>query len=160
MPQQTHRNNDTGDECSTTPFDEFSGDGRTGPKRGLHLAAIARTLRVLSAVALALAAATALAVVALDFAHWFHRGTSWRVKSALPLIGIGVSYALLQFTLPRTLAEFCLSLAVSAAFILWGAEQFIHTAWIIALVDDFVAFLFVLDLGIVIRGHLARKIDR
>jgi hypothetical protein len=152
--------NDDRAECATTPFDDFSEKRGPRVKRGLHLAAIARMLRVLSAVALAFAVVTAFSVIALDAAHWRHLGASWQVKTALPLIGIGVSYALLQFTLPRTLTEFCLSLAVSLAFILWGAEQFMHTAWIIALVDDFVAFLFVLDLGIVIRGHLTRKIDR
>ena len=152
--------NDERAECATTPFDEFSEKRGLRAKRGLHFGEIARTLRVLSAIALAFAAATAGSIIVLDAAHWIRRGTSWQVKSALPLIGIGVSYALLQFTVPRTRTEFCLSLAVSLAFILWGAEQFMHTAWIISLVDDVVVFLFVLDLGIVIRGHLMRKIDR
>jgi hypothetical protein len=82
------------------------------------------------------------------------------VKSALPLIGIGVSYALLQFTVPRTRAEFCLSLAVSLAFILWGAEQFVPEPRIASRMDDLVVFLFVLDLGIVIRGQLVRSMGR
>jgi len=147
-------------ECATTPFDDYSTGRGSGAKRDLHLAPIAKTLRMLSALALIFAGVTAAAIVALDAVHWFRPDIMWRVKSALPLIGIGISYALLQFTLPRTLAEFCLSLAVSLAFILWGAEQFIHTAWIISMMDDFVAILFVCDLGIVIRGHLTRKIDR
>ena len=147
-------------ECATTPFDDFSEKRGPRVKRGLHLAAIARMLRVLSAVALAFAVVTAFSVIALDAAHWRHLGASWQVKTALPLIGIGVSYALLQFTVPRTRTEFCLSLAVSLAFVLWGAEQFIPSPRIVSLIDDAVVFLFVLDLGIVIRGQLARKIDR
>ena len=125
-----------------------------------HLARAAGALRVLSGVALVFAFATAAGILVLDGCRVVRPDLPWRIKSALPLIGIGVSYALLQFTVPRTRTEFCLSLAVSLAFILWGAEQFMHTAWIISLVDDVVVFLFVLDLGIVIRGHLMRKIDR
>ena len=148
------------DDCANTPFDDFSKDRAPGAKRELHLAAIAKTLRVLSALALIFAAVTAVAIIVLDALHGFQPGISWRVKSALPLIGIGVSYALLLFTLPRTLTEFSLGLVVSLGFILWGAEQFMHMAWIISMVDDCVVFLFVLDLGIVIRGHLRQKIDR
>lgn len=147
-------------ECATTPFDEYSRKKGAAGRRGLHLAGMAATLRVLSAVALAFAACTAALILALDAAHLIQRGTSWRVKSALPLIGIGVSYALLQFTVPRSRTEFCLSLAVSAAFILWGAEQFIRTPAIVPLVDDCVVFLFVLDLGIVIRGQLGRGMGK
>jgi len=147
-------------ECATTPFDDYSvGRGVRG-KRALHLAAIARGLRVLSGVALVFAVVTAAGIVVLDGLHWVRPDVGWRVKSALPLIGIGVSYALLQFTVPRTRTEFCLSLAVSLAFVLWGAEQFIPSPRIVSLIDDAVVFLFVLDLGIVIRGQLARKIDR
>ena len=147
-------------ECATTPFDDYSVGGGGRGKRALHLAAIAKGLRVLSGVALGFAVVTAAGIVVLDGLHWVRPDVGWRVKSALPLIGIGVSYALLQFTVPRTRTEFCLSLAVSLAFVLWGAEQFIPSPRIVSLIDDAVVFLFVLDLGIVIRGQLARKIDR
>jgi hypothetical protein len=142
------------DEISTTPFDDYLEEqGRHG-KRTLHLARIAAVLRVLSAVALVVAFASAAGIVVLDAVHWIRPDLSWKVKSAIPLICIGVSYALLQFTLPRTLTEFCLSLAVSLAFILWGVEQFIPVPQVAGVVDDVVVFLFVLDLSIVIRGQL------
>jgi hypothetical protein len=147
-------------EVSTTPFDDFSeGKPRHG-KRTLHLAGIAGVLRVLSCVALVFAFATAAGILCLDALHWIRPEISWRLKSAVPLIGIGVSYALLQFTLPRTLTEFVLSLAVSLAFIMWGAEQFVPAPWIALLMDDCVVFLFVLDLGIVIRGQLRRSMGK
>jgi hypothetical protein len=145
-------------EVSVSPFGDFPSEEGRGGKRALHLAPIAKSLRVLSALALVFAIATAGAVIVLDAIHWIRPDVPWRVKSALPLIGIGASYALLQFTLPRTLAEFCLSLAVSVAFILWGAEQFFPGWRFVQLMDDVVVFLFVMDLGIVIRRHLRRSL--
>jgi len=148
------------DEISKTPFDEYSEGQGTPPKRTLHLARIAAVLRVMSALALAVAFATAAGIVLLDAIHWIRPDWSWKVKSAIPLICIGSSYALLQFTIPRTLVEFCLSLAVSLAFILWGVEQFIPVPRIASVVDDVVVFLFVLDLSIVIRGQLKQTLRR
>lgn len=146
------------DEPSTTPFDDFP--GRQNRSRRLHLAPIAKALRAASAIALGFAVATAVGVIVLDALHLVRPDIPWKVKSALPLVGIGVSYALLQFTLPRTWTELGLSLAVSLAFVLWGAEQFIPAPRIASLVDDVVVFLFVLDLGVGIRGQLRRHIRR
>ena len=145
---------------SKTPFDDFPGaQGKPG-KRTLRLAPIAAVLRIISALVLAAAFASAAGVLLFDALHWVRPDISWKVKSAVPLICIGVSYALLQFTLPRTRTEFCLSLAVSMAFVLWGTEQFIPVPWIASQMDDVVVFLFVLDLGIVIRSRLNRPIPR
>jgi len=149
----------TDDEVSNTPFDDFSKSQRR-EKRTLHLAPIAAPLRILSAVVLAVAFASAAGIVVMDAIHCIRPDVAWRIKSAIPLICIGASYALLQFTLPRTLTEFCLSLAVSLAFVLWGAEQFIPVPRIASLVDDVVVFLFVLDLSIVIRGQLKQSLSR
>jgi hypothetical protein len=143
------------EDYSSTPFDDFSGGHG---KRTLHLAPLATFLRILSATALVTAFASAAGILALDAIHWFRPELSWKVKSALPLICIGVSYALLQFTVPRTLTEFCLSLAVSLAFVLWGVEQFIPAPQIASRIDDLVVFLFVMDLSIVIRGQLSQRI--
>lgn len=77
-------------------------------------------------------------------------------KSAVPLIAIGVSYLALVLGTRRTLAERGLGLCVSAAFIFWGAEQYLGNSTLIAVMDDLVAFLFVLDLSIVIRRQLAK----
>jgi hypothetical protein len=148
------------DEISKTPFDDFSEGQGTPAKRSLHLARIAAFLRVLSALALIAAFATAVGIILLDALHCIRPDISWRMKSAIPLICIGSSYALLQFTIPRSLIEFCLSLAVSLAFILWGVEQFIPVPWIASMVDDVVVFLFVLDLSIVIRGQLMQTLRR
>ena len=144
-------------QSPTTPFDDFSEKQGDREKRSLHLAPIATPLRIISAIAMAAAVASAVAIILLDAFHWFEPGLSWRLKSAVPLISIGVSYAVLQFTVPRTLVEFLMGLGASTAFVLWGAEQFIPAPKIASLVDDFVVLLFVIDLGVVIRGHLRRS---
>jgi hypothetical protein len=143
-------------ETTGRAFDEFPAGQGVPQRRPLHETRVAGALRILSGAALVFAFASAGAVLVLDAAHWLQPDLPWRVKSALPLIGIGVSYALLQPTLQRTRTELLLSLAVSVAFILWGTEQFIPMPRIASQVDDVVVFLFVMDLGIVIRGRLTR----
>jgi hypothetical protein len=144
-------------EVSSSPFDDLP--DKKGGKRETHLAPIATGLRILSALALAFAVASAGRVILLDIGSWLRPGEAWNGNSALPLIGIGVSYALLQITLPCTRMELCLSLAVSAAFILWGLERYLPVR-IAPRVDDVVVFLFVLDLGIVILGRLRRSVEK
>jgi hypothetical protein len=136
-----------------TPFDDFP---REAPKRRLHLASFATLLRVLSAIAMLFALACAIGIILLDAAHLLNHALTWHIKSALPLIGIGISYALLVFTLPRTITEFCLGLMVSLGFTLWGIEQFIPNPHYASLIDDLVVLLFILDLSIVIRAKLRR----
>lgn len=79
------------------------------------------------------------------------------LKSAVPLMAIGISYISLIFTVPRTMAQRFLGFLVGSAFVLWGLEQFTAKVEWIAYVDDIVVFLFVFDLSIVIRENLARS---
>ncbi len=116
---------------------------------------VARVLWVISAAALALAVCSAIALVALRLLHLFQPDLlPWTLKSAVPLILIGVAFLFLQFALPRTRTQMLLGLVVSTAFIGWGAEQFLTNRALVSLIDDFVVFLFVLDLSIVIYSHL------
>jgi DNA replication protein DnaC len=75
------------------------------------------------------------------------------VKSAIPLITIGVSYVSLVLTLPRTPGQLLVGILVGLAFILWGYEQFLKDRALVAFIDDCVVFLFVTDLSIVIRQN-------
>jgi hypothetical protein len=143
-------------EVSTSPFDEIPAG--KGGKRVAHLTHIAVVLRILSGIALAFAFVSAARVILLDVGQLMRPEAAWRVNSALPLIGIGVSYALLQVTLPCTRAELWLSLAVSGAFISWGLEQYLP-GWLATRIDDVVVFVFVVDLGIIIRGRLKRSFE-
>ncbi len=113
---------------------------------------------LVSSASFGLAIASACLVLALDGLHLFDQSLlPWRLKSAFPLIFVGISYGCLQFTLPRSWKELSLSMCVSLGFILWGGEQFVPNPAFASLIDDVVMFLFVLDLSIVIRGYLEQK---
>ncbi|HXC98547.1 MAG TPA: hypothetical protein VN048_04335 [Verrucomicrobiae bacterium] len=112
-------------------------------------------LRIISAIALILALSTAVLLLVFRFLHGAQPHLfPWTLRSAVPLILIGIAFATFQFVVPRTRAQTVLGLLVSLAFILWGAEQFISNPALVSFMDDVVVFLFVLDLGIVIYGQL------
>jgi hypothetical protein len=112
-------------------------------------------LRIISAVSLGLAVSAASILVALRLIHCVQPGFfPWNLKSAIPLILIGIAFASFQFSVPRTRSQILLGLMVAAAFILWGTEQFLSNQATVSFIDDIVVFLFVLDLSIVIYGHL------
>jgi hypothetical protein len=121
------------------------------------ISTVTRILRVVSGITLGLAFSFAVITVIAHLIHWFYPTLfAWKLKSAVPLILIGVSYCSLQIALPRTLAQHLLGLIVGIAFMLWGAEQFLSNQAIVALVDDIVVCLFVSDLSVVIYRRLAR----
>jgi hypothetical protein len=141
------------------PFEISAGDRKKSDGRPLAGGAASgrgsSLMRLISAVALSLAVSTALILITIRSIRYVHPTlVPWNLKSAVPLILIGVAFGALQFALPRTRAQVVLGLMVAAAFILWGAEQFVADPALAALIDDIVVFLFVLDLGIVIGGHL------
>lgn len=115
-------------------------------------------LKTTSAITLCLALLSAVVLVALRLIHCF-QPTLFLVplKSGIPLILIGLSFACLQFAVRRTPSQCILGLSVSVAFILWGIEQFLPNQAMVSCIDDGVVFLFVLDLGIVIGGLLNFK---
>lgn len=76
------------------------------------------------------------------------------LKSAIPLIAIGISYSVLIITLRRTLGQRLVGIFMGLAFVLWGLEQFLSDQAVITFMDDIVVFLFVVDLSIVIRQNL------
>jgi len=76
------------------------------------------------------------------------------LKSAVPLIAIGISYSILIITLRRTVGQRLVGIFMGLAFVLWGLEQFLSDHAVISFIDDIVVFLFVVDLSIVIRQNL------
>jgi hypothetical protein len=130
---------------------------KTGGRAKARPAASGRViaLRVISAIAFGLAISTAIIIVILHLVYCLQPSlVTWTLKSGDPLILIGVAFASLQFALPRNRRQMLLGLMVAAAFILWGTEQFLSNQAIVSLIDDIVVLLFVLDLSIVIYGHL------
>ena len=79
----------------------------------------------------------------------------WKLKSAVPLFAIGLSYICLMATVQRTVAQRVLGFVVGIAFIMWGMEQFIVDQEWISFIDDIVVLLFVFDLSLVIRAQSA-----
>jgi hypothetical protein len=112
-------------------------------------------LRMITAVTLVLAISSAVLLVALRLIHCFRPDLfPVALKSAVPLMLVGAAFGFFQFTASRTLRQVLLGLIVAAAFILWGTEQFLSNPAMVALIDDLVVFFFVLDLSVVIYGHL------
>lgn len=146
--------------AEANPFENDSTqnpDAKPG-ERKIRAGRLRSPLRLVSAISLVLALVIAVAIVAIDYGHFFGAGLpSWRPRPAFALILAGLSYSCLQITLPRTRREFLLGIAVAGAFILWGAEQFVPDERLVTLIDDAVVFLFVMDLSIVILGGLKEK---
>jgi hypothetical protein len=148
---------------SPEPFDEFGHPRQSASETPpALLSSLVRTaLQSISFVGLISAFSTAVLIVAF---HTFRMlgGTQPAflpvLKSAVPLIAIGISYITLVFTISRTAAQRVLGVLVGLAFVLWGVEQFMHDQGWISFIDDLVVFLFVLDLSIVVRENLKRSI--
>jgi hypothetical protein len=125
------------------------------PRSRTSTAMCALALRTLSAISLGLALSSGVLLIALRVVHFIQPNLfPWTLKSAVPLILIGVSFASFQFVVSRSRTQLLLGLMVSLAFILWGTEQFLSDGAVVSFIDDVVVFLFVLDLGIVIYGQL------
>jgi hypothetical protein len=133
--------------------ERFGPDHRPRNTASISLRAI--VLKTLCAIALGLAVSTGVILLVLRIVHSIQPHLfPWTLKSAVPLILIGIAFACLQFVVSRSRSQILLGLLVAAAFILWGTEQFLSNQAVVSFIDDVVVFLFVLDLGMVIYGHL------
>jgi hypothetical protein len=143
-------------------FDEFAHSAKRSvlPPRGCFSNWIRAVLQLLSLVALCIAALTAALLIGFHIYEGL-RGVPpnlpWKLKSAIPLIAVGLSYLALICMVDRTPFQRVLGFLVGSAFILWGVEQFLPDPALVSFIDDVVVFLFVLDLSIVIRENLARS---
>jgi DNA replication protein DnaC len=138
-------------------FDEFGHpDGNSQEIRQSLLGYWIRTgLRILGVAFRWIAIVTVFYLVARHAWPLFARSSPLpALKSAVPLIAIGISYLCVIFTVPRTPGQRLVGVSVAVAFILWGVEQFVENPAIAASIDDIVVFLFVVDLTIVIRHNL------
>jgi DNA replication protein DnaC len=141
----------------STPFDEFEHRSRSGApvRRGIVGIWVQTGLRGLSLGTLWVAILTASFLMV---SHALPLLTGSRppisLKSAVPLIAIGISYFILILTLRRTLGQRIVGIFIGIAFVLWGLEQFLSDQAVISFLDDVVVFLFVVDLSIVIRQNL------
>jgi DNA replication protein DnaC len=138
------------------PFDEFEHADAAVPDapRGIAARWTLAGLRIISIASLWTAIITACFIVLSRTIPLIIGGPlPFSVKSAIPLIAIGVSYISLVLTLPRTPAQLLVGVLMGLAFALWGTEQFLKDRQIASFIDDCVVFLFVTDLSIVIRRN-------
>jgi len=138
------------------PFDEFEHTEGviSGAPRGILARWTLAALRIVSAVSLWTAIVTAAFLVLGRTIPLISGGPlPISVKSAVPLIAIGVSYISLVLTLRRTQGQLLVGVLMGLAFALWGSEQYLRDRTLASFIDDCVVFLFVVDLSIVIRQN-------
>ena len=138
------------------PFDEFEHKDAVAPvvRRGIAARWTIAGLRVISFVSLWVAVLAAAFVILSHAVPLIIGGPlSISVKSAVPLIAIGISYVSLVLTLPRTPGQLLVGVLMGLAFVLWGTEQFLRDRALASFIDDSVVFLFVVDLSIVVRKN-------
>ena len=141
----------------STPFDEFERPSWSAPafRRGVLALWVQSGFRGLSFGALWVAILSASFLMVRHTLPLIPGSQSpVALKSAVPLIAIGISYFILIITLRRTPGQRLVGISIGLAFVLWGLEQFLNDQALISFIDDVVVFLFVVDLSIVIRHNL------
>jgi hypothetical protein len=76
--------------------------------------------------------------------------------SALPLLFAGLSYLALQLVLRPRSIELVKRVMLASAFLLWGVVQLMPASTLATDLGDLVIVLYVLDLGIIVSGELAK----
>ncbi len=114
-------------------------------------------MRLLSAVCVVVSLAWVVALLVSDVWHGLHPYKAHQTIGAFALIFIGASYICLQLSLKREAMEMLQGLLLGMAFVLWGSEQLLPPRRLSTLMDAFVVSIFVVDLGVIIWGHLRRK---
>jgi len=104
-----------------------------------------------------------LALIALGFLGlsdlWlrFQATIGQQRAGALALIFVGASFICLQLSADLRRKEMGKGILLGLAFILWGGEQFLPPGAAVTAIDCAVITIFVVDLGLVIKGGLGRK---
>jgi DNA replication protein DnaC len=137
-------------------FDEFEHTDPVVPvaPRGIVARWTLTALRIISGISLWTAVITAAFIVLRPTIRSIIGGPlPFSIKSAVPLIAIGISYISLVLTLRRKPGQLLVGVLMGLAFALWGWEQFLKDRALASFIDDCVVFLFVTDLSIVIRQN-------
>jgi len=145
------------------PFDEFEHKNAvvSDVPRGIAARWTLTALRVISFVSLWVAILTAaFLILSHAIPLVIGRPLPLSVKSAVPLIAIGISYVSLVLTLPRTPGQLLVGVLMGLAFVFWGAEQFLNDRALASFIDDCVVFLFVVDLSIVVRQNFRECVSK
>jgi len=118
---------------------------------------MARLLRWCSAAFLLAALAGIASLLAGDAWNSLTPTVLHHRAGALSLMLIGLSYISLQLSAPRATRELITGLLLGIAFLMWGGEEFAPPGPLVTLMDSAVVTIFVVDLGVIVAGHLKRR---
>jgi hypothetical protein len=116
-----------------------------------------KSLRGGSALLFLLALAGITLLWASDARHAFGLTPLHQQVGAWALILIGSSYILLQLAVGRRAGEALKGIALGAAFVLWGGEQFLAPGPAVTAIDSVVITIFVVDLSLIVIGQLRSR---
>jgi hypothetical protein len=113
-----------------------------------------RWLRTFSGVLFVLALVALAWLLLPDLWASFHPSVRHQHSGALALMFVGSSFICLQFGVGGSWKGMLKGLLLGLAFVLWGGEQFLPAGAAVTAIDSAVIAIFVVDLGLVIAGHL------
>jgi hypothetical protein len=113
-----------------------------------------RLLRTLSGVLFGLALVALAWLLLPDLWSSFHPSLRHQQAGALALMFVGSSFICLQFSTGGRWQDLLKGWLLGLAFVLWGGEQFLPPGAAVTAMDSVVIGIFVVDLGLVIAGHL------
>jgi hypothetical protein len=113
-----------------------------------------RLLRTLSGVLFGLALIALAWLLLPDLWSGFRPSLRHQQAGALALMFVGSSFCCMQFSAGGRRKEMLKGLLLGLAFVLWGGEQFLPAGAAVTAMDSLVIGIFVVDLGLVIAGHL------
>jgi hypothetical protein len=116
-----------------------------------------KLLRSLTVVCFTFALLGVVALWVYDLTRHLHPTPDHQRVGAMPLILIGLSYIAFQLSSARPSAQKTQGLLLGTAFVLWGSEQLLPAGPWVTLMDTLVITIFVVDLALILSGHLRRK---
>jgi hypothetical protein len=117
---------------------------------------IAKALRRIGLVLLALSFATVGLLAVTDMAHGVRLTALHSLLGAIALIMVGSSYVSLQVISRRRRRDVAKGVILGIAFVLWGLEQLLPPNRWTAAMDTAVIMIFVIDLGLITLDGLDR----
>jgi hypothetical protein len=114
-------------------------------------------LRALCGLFFALALAALALLLLSDIWMGFMPAPRHFQAESLALIFVGISFVCLQLSTGNGWRDMLKGLLLGLAFVLWGSEKFMPQGPCVIATDTGVIAIFILDLGLIIAGHLGGK---
>lgn len=111
---------------------------------------VGKSVSSLSLLLAALALFSTAVLVVGDTRHAFAPSSFHGKAGAFALIFVGASYIVAQLRRQVSAGERLRAILLGAAFVLWGAEQFLAPGKLLTVLDTMVIGIFVVDLGFIL----------